>query len=552
LQPLRLLFWLKWKLMLRGYRRNPSSAIGAVLMLLFFFPLAVVLALLCAEGFTQMAPPNNANLLRAVLLGIYLLWLLGPTMGYALNESYDITRLFVYPLSLRQIFAGAMLGSLLDVPVLLLLPTLIAILTAFTRDGPSFVFSFCAVGLFLLHTLSLSQTVILAGAGILRSRRFRDLVTVLIPLVWILWYIFTQTLSRHAGPVDWTTLLGSPAWNIVNYLPPGFAARAVVAAERGQYVVAAGFLLALSGVTVGTVYLAAWLLQKIYAGDILTRPAGARAPAPPPAVSAPSRPVRVSSGPFAGMLPPVLQAVMAKEIRYLFRDPYFKIVLMNLVYMLVAAGFGVVNTARDERFALLSAGMVLGGTWMLLLGEMQVICNLFGTEGSAASLLFLFPASRRQIILGKNLAFFVALSAINLTFLVILAALGHAFRWIGLLLCWMELALVACLALGNLVSVYFPYRMVLKGWRVRQQYAARGCGYSLIYLLVVAGAFFLLLPVLAALIAPMFWIEPWWWAVTIPLAVGYALGLYALSLYQAGPLLERRETEIIAKVAQED
>ena len=74
------------------------------------------------------------NLLRAVLLGIYLFWLLSPLLGYALSDSYDITKLFLYPITSRQIFVGAILGSILDFPVLLLLPTLLAALISFAHS----------------------------------------------------------------------------------------------------------------------------------------------------------------------------------------------------------------------------------------------------------------------------------------------------------------------------------------------------------------------------------------------------------------------------------
>src|SRR3712207_8128020 len=55
--------------------------------------------------------PYNEHALRGVLLAIYLFWILAPLLGYALSDTYDVTRLFVYPLTTRQIFVGAILGS---------------------------------------------------------------------------------------------------------------------------------------------------------------------------------------------------------------------------------------------------------------------------------------------------------------------------------------------------------------------------------------------------------------------------------------------------------
>src|SRR5690349_1846 len=56
LRHIGLLFWLKWKLMLRGYRRNTSALVGALLMLLFFAPFSIGIAFLAGLGFMQLSP----------------------------------------------------------------------------------------------------------------------------------------------------------------------------------------------------------------------------------------------------------------------------------------------------------------------------------------------------------------------------------------------------------------------------------------------------------------------------------------------------------------
>src|SRR2546421_12374151 len=127
MQYLRLRFWLKGTLILRGLRRSRASIVGVVIAVLVFLPMALGIAVACGFGFRLMQPPWNEHFLRAVLLGIYLFWLMAPLLGYALSDSYDITKLLLYPLSARQVFIGAIFGSVLDLPVLLLLPTLIAV-----------------------------------------------------------------------------------------------------------------------------------------------------------------------------------------------------------------------------------------------------------------------------------------------------------------------------------------------------------------------------------------------------------------------------------------
>jgi hypothetical protein len=116
----------------------------------------------------------------------------------------------------------------------------------------------------------------------------------------------------------------------------------------------------------------------------------------------------------------------------------------------------------------------------------------------------------------------------------------------------MELAVLIFISVGNLTSIWFPVRVVLRGWRIRQQSASRGCGYGVIYLAAMAVASVLLLPILAALLLPIFWVSLAWYALAVPLAAGYAVGLYALSLHLATPLLLEREPILIARLLQEE
>lgn len=231
------------------------------------------------------------------------------------------------------------------------------------------------------------------------------------------------------------------------------------------------------------------------------------------------------------------------------RDPYFKIALMNLVYMLFVLGFVALSRGRHSIAEGFRPAMAWGASALLLMSEMPLVFNIFGTEGGAASALFLFPCSRRQILIGKNLALFAALSVVNFVLLGVLAGLAGALPTFGTLFCWSELAVLVFIAGGNLVSIWFPFRAVARGWRMRQQMASKGCAFQFLYLSASMVAFTLLLPVAAMLLVPTFWASRAWLALTIPVAVAYAGGLYLLSLRLAEPLLMRRELAIVDGVS---
>lgn len=565
MQHIGLLFWLKWKLLLRGYRRNVSEWVGALLMVLILLPISLGIAFWFGIHFVREPVPENANWLRTALLAIYAFWIVIPILGYSLNDSYDITKLFVYPLSMRQIFTGTILGTLMDRPTLLLLPTFVAIGVGFISDPISGIVTFLALVLFLFHTLALSQAVLMAGAGLFQSRKFRDTAVVLLPLIWVVYYM-RFFVARQARFEQWATFVHSPAWEWVNYLPPGWAARAIFEAHRGAYGMALMYLAGLAAFTVGTFTLAGWTLQKIYSGEAVSAPS-----APPPAVAPPIRegaPKQIAEVPanskevrvlslVPGWVPQTIRAVADKEFRYLVRDPYYKLVMVNMLWPLLLPIFMSAAMASGEH----AARNLLGTGWELWLGpgvmafsQMQLTYNIFGTEGGAIALLFLFPAKRRQIVLGKNLFHFILLSAFNLAMSCVVYVMSHDFGLTGLLLYWMELALLLNIALGNVFSLYFPMRVVMRGWRVQYRSSGQGCMFFFIYLVIWLLSIILFVPVIAALAIPMsemFGVSRNWLALSLPFGAAYVGAIIVFSLYLVKLLMPRREEPIISKVSQE-
>lgn len=552
---IRLLFWLKWKLMWRRYQRNTTVLVGTIIAIVFIMPFAFGIAISSVFGYLMLTPPWNSHLLRLILLAIYLFWVLGPLLNYALNESYDITRLFLYPLSSRQIFLGAIFGSFLDFPVLLALPTLLAILVGFIHNLPGIPIIVLAVAFFLFQTIATYQALLLLAAGFLRSRRYRDVVIVLGPVLAILVYVSFQVLPRQLIQMDYHRIVASRAWDIINYLPPGLAARAIYAASTGAYLLACGFLLLLAVVSTGTVYISAVLLDKICTGVVVS--ASARSTMK----SLPAQ--RNGAQPFAQVnrahrftqftLPPVVKAVIDKEWKYYIRDPYFKAVALNFVYMMVV---WIVIFLRPTRHSAslfqLSSGAIWGMTAFLLLMELQLAGNIFGIEGVSATTLFTFPSSRRQIFLGKNIILLFMLTIINAVLLLALCLAGKVMAFYLPILTWILLGSVVLIAAGNLISVWLPTRTIARGWRMQQRSAGQGCSQMLLTGPLYFGTSLLLVPVILAVLAPSYFIAPVWFFVTIPIACIYATGCYLLSLSISTKQISQREIQIAEKLAEQD
>jgi ABC-2 type transport system permease protein len=555
---LRLLLWLKWRLTLRLYQRHMSAALGALLGLVVFVPFALMVGVGCFVGFLLLEPPNAEHLLRAALLGAYLLWLLSPLFGYALTEDYDISKLFLFPLSARFILAGAIVGSVIDLGVLVLLPTMAAVVVGFTKSIWALPVVVCAAGLFLFHALALSQALNLSSAGLLRSRRARDLMVVVIPLLLTAAYVGMQILPHRLVKVNWSRVLESRTWEVINYLPSGLAARAIAGAARGDYVPALGYLVVLGAISLGTLYLAGWLVERLYVGEVVSAPARRRAARTPTVGAAREARPRAGREPkwlsrVADRLSPAVQAVAAKELKYVARDPYFKHGLVMMVYVLAVMVVVFLRPWQDEGgLASVSDVVLWGGTAFVLMTECQWLFNIFGTEGASASVLFMFPSARREIVLGKNAALFVALSAVHVVAAGVLCALVRKLHLVAGLVVWMELAAVILISCGNVVSVFFPARVVVRGWKIQRRSSSRGVTEGLLSLGALGIANCLAAPVLAAVVVPVYWVSALWLVVTIPAAIAYAWVLYRISLRLTEAALLRREIEVAEVLRQEE
>jgi hypothetical protein len=207
---------------------------------------------------------------------------------------------------------------------------------------------------------------------------------------------------------------------------------------------------------------------------------------------------------------------------------------------------------RDGGFANVGDLVLWGGTAFVLMMECQALFNMFGTEGAAAWVLFTFPSARREMLLGKNIALFVAFSAVHVVAAVVLCGLARKLYLVAAVLVWMELASVVLISCGNLVSVFFPVRVVVRGWKIQRQSSSRGVIQGLVLFAALGIANCLAAPALAAVVVPMYWVSPLWYVVTIPMAVAYVWFLYQASLRLAESALLRREIEMAEALGRED
>jgi ABC-2 type transport system permease protein len=602
----RLLLWLKWTLMFRGFRRDKMRLIGTIIMLIVFTPLSLGLAAVCWYMCANH-PPLIPYIALMALGFAYLVWLITPLLGFPLNESYDPTRLFIYPVSYRTIFLAAAVGGCLDVPTLLILPVFVALILAAAPNILAGIACFLLFGLFLIQTIATAQALMLALIGFLRSRRFRDITMVLLPLFGMTFYVLQQTAVRRFDLfiTGFRDIVTSPVWKVLQWLPPGWAQSGMMAARSGNYGLVLLDLVLLAAMSSVMAVAAAFAMRQLYLGErgvMVARPSSSSAydPHPQPLSRTPNPPAPFPCGegganatrlisrsqPEARSLsllgvglPPALAAVIEKERRYLWREPQYKVFAINMIYTLVVFGL-IIFLNPDMKFVMGPygpfAGHMPGSTnvlmrglisfrilGILLLASLPLVFNIFGGEGAAITVLFSFPTPRRYLFLGKNLVHAGVLAVLCTVGILVGCYFTGSMALAGLGILEMAVVLPVVLAAGNLISVRFPYRMVVRGQRwgpggrvslgSTGPGAGAGCGYAFIYALCYLATFAALLPAVIAVALPILLDAGALWVfVGLLAAVAYALGLYTACLYMAVAYLPSREVAIIERLVPSD
>lgn len=238
-------------------------------------------------------------------------------------------------------------------------------------------------------------------------------------------------------------------------------------------------------------------------------------------------------------------------MKYLVRDPYFKSMLMNMLYMLAVMCIAFLRPAHGGSMHVGAGGLWFVTAMLLYIGSTYSF-NHFGTEGSAATTLFLYPSSRRQMIIGKNLVLYPAFTMVYLLIILLLSLFTHNLALAPRMLALVFIASVVFTAVGNIVSIMLPYRIVMRGWRMQQQSAGQGCARTLPTLGFSLCGLLLALPVAAAVIVPTYWVAPTWILPALALAVIYAAGLYLYSLRLGERMLQERELAVIASLSADE
>lgn len=250
-------------------------------------------------------------------------------------------------------------------------------------------------------------------------------------------------------------------------------------------------------------------------------------------------------------VPDEAAALALATFRSLMRAPEVKMALATSFLMPLILGSTVLFRAPGALPAAATPFIAAAAVVLSVFMTIQFLANQFGYDRAGFRTLVLAPASRRHILLGKNLAT-LPFSATFGLLLVGVVAIGLRLPWPALCAAAFQLVTAVVLANlgGNLLSITVPYRIQAGSLKPSKQ------PWNTMLMLVVFQMLFPLvltpvfIPPLAELLLRWAGLPP---AVPVNLILSIALAAgavlaYWLLLGPLGRLLERRETRIIQSV----
>jgi ABC-2 type transport system permease protein len=458
------------------------------------FIASALIALLVAVGtFAGLASLRHdgaaVDLTAAVFTMFAFGWLILPLVAFGLDSTLDPATLALYPVRTRPLMIGLLAASATGAWPLANLIGALGMTVGLAHGPLAVVIAVIAAALQVLFCITLARCVTTAMAGLLRSRRGRDLAALAVIPIFGLYETFAQVLPRALTKNELTaaSFAGVDAW--LRWLPPGLAAHAVQDASDGQAGLAVLRLLLLAAVIAAL----CWLWGRSLSRALVTADASTQAAL----VKSKTGALPFGTGLLRGR-GQLTGTVAAKTLIYQRRDPTSMIYWGITVVIMVVTSVSALRGHDPIVGVLLSAGF--GGAFTGMLRG-----DAFGMAGPAfylEALALSGPRKLRAWLAGRDAA--IAAIAVPLVLvipLVIAIISGHPVN--GLLAMAVGLSAIgAGLGVSDVFSAALPYPVERRAGspapRQLEGYAPQALGARLGSLAAVAIAE---IPVLVAIAA---------------------------------------------------
>lgn len=592
-QHLRAFLWLRWRLRINQLRRGgTANAIILVILLVGGVLLAVGLfVVFFLLGLLGLPKVDSALLLYTwdgLIVFFLFLWVIGLLTDLQRSESLSLGKFLHLPVPLGGAFAINYLSSLLSINLVLFLPAFIGMSLGLTiARGPLLLLQLPLLAAFVLAVTAPTyqlqgwlaslmtnkrrrRTVIfLATVSLVLIGQMPNLINMLVP-----WKSQGFEKERSAkvkalkdsnpSPEEYKKQLAEIDYEIqvmrhardrqieqtmrtINLaLPPGWLALGAEGLTRGAVLPA---LLATAGFTLigsASLWRAYRTTMRLYRGDYsmgkprTTLPAADEKPAP----NLLEKKLPLLSEPAT--------AIALGAWRSLQRAPEAKMMLLTPIVLVAISGS--MFLLRPVPLPVAARPMLPFGVMaMVLLSMLQLVGNQLGFDRGGFRVFVLSPAPRRDVLLGKNLAFAplpLALGLMMTILLQVLFPMGPVY-FLAVFPQLLSMFLIFCV-LANYLSILAPMPIAAGSLRPTQMKIIPMVLHILFVMLFPVVLSLTLIPFGTALLLET--VEGWQHADLVCLALSLlecavVVLLYRLVLGTQGKLLQAREQKILEVVA---
>lgn len=511
---------LKLRLIRNRLRRSgPMAVIGFILLWLGSVVGGLLVGLAVFAGIRAF----GSQVLALAWVGLGVAWLIGPLAASALDETVEPRRLELLPIPPGGLIWGLLAAAAIGPGALATAIVILLSLLGLGLHGGAWVVAIVAAIVFMGWCLASSRLVTTLLSDLLRTRRGRDIATLVVALVGALGAFSSQAI----GSLDPGHLPSAqPLLEALDFTPPGALGAAVgVAVAEGDIGRALVFMA--YGLTATLLVVWGWSrsLQRL----------STRAPSGGSVRRSGERSVFIPRALRFFQVSPVIAAA-AKELKGIRRDPRMRSQFIGVGIAMLALLFGAGRFVIGTAYAPLVA--VVGG-WV---GVSGTGFNQFGVDDRSFWAYLCSGASLRKVLAGKNLALAILGVAIAVILGLIGAVVAGTFRTLPTALLAALATMAVWLAVGSNTSVLGPFP--LPESNVFGSRNLPGSAFTVsIGGILAAGA--LTIPV--ALLVGVPWLVVGELAALggAALALAYGLLIYRLGLRIAGDQLESRSMRML-------
>ena len=508
--------WLRWRLLLNQWRRaGRLNAILMVLVVAVVSTVAIPLGGFCfyvgTQWFPQATPTQLLMLWDGLVVSFIFFWCIGLVAELQRTEVLSLAKFMHLPVDPRGAFLINYLSSLVTLTLILFLPALLGFTLALAiAKGPPLLVAFPLTAAFLLMVTGITyqfqgwlaslmsnprrrrNIVMLMTVGIVVLAQLPNLMTRFLPHRALIQNRqeqlqqmtdamaeldrdlqsqkinlreyqerqreVTQTYVKESEKAD-TERTERLAGNLLlanRVVPVGWLPLGVMATVEGNFLPAILGGLGMTLLGGASLWRAYRTTLRMYQGQFTSEQKQVKAtPARSPVASS-TRPTLLGLETHLPGLSEPAAVISLAGFRSILRAPEGKMMLITPVVIGVLYGLSISrwpDTMPTSVRPLIGCGAIM----ITLFGMMQIMANQFGFDRDGFRVFVLCAAKRRDILLGKNLAF--APLALGITTLMIVALqffLPMKFsHLLAMVPQWASMFLIFCL-LMNMISIYAP------------------------------------------------------------------------------------------------